>query len=178
MRIVGGTLRGRRLSHVTNPQLRPTTDRAREALFNVLNNRVDWSAVRVLDLFAGSGAISLECCSRGCSDVTAVERHPATCRELIRIVADWGVQGLSVRQQPVERFLSQVPSLYDLIFLDPPYAYADKAGLVQRLVTAWLAKDGTVVLEHPVQETFEEIPGHEERRAYGQSVFSFFCKPD
>lgn len=178
MRIVGGQYRGRRLAPPHHAQLRPTTDRAREALFSILNHTVDWPAVHLLDLFSGSGAIALEALSRGCAHVVAVERHRPLCSYLKHTAESWGITGLEVICQPVEQYLAQPPAVaFDLVFLDPPYAYPSKAELVARIRLAWLAPEGILVLEHPNREDPSALSGFREQRSYGQSTFSFFACP-
>lgn len=177
MRITGGSLRGRKLPLQTNPQLRPTTDRAREALFSILQSRVHWPTATVLDLFAGTGSVGLECISRGAAAVKAVERHRGSAQALQKLVAEWRIENLTLRQQAVEAFLGGQTTPFALVFADPPYRYPGKESLVQRVQDGWLSAGGLLVLEHPANEAFDALPGFEQTRTYGQSAFSFFGLP-
>jgi 16S rRNA (guanine966-N2)-methyltransferase len=165
--------------------VRPTTDRAREALFNILHARLDWPDTRVLDAFAGSGAVGLEALSRGAAHVTFWEHHPRVVRHLTATLAELGCS-------PAEARVAQVNSLvqaatprpadhpaFDWVFLDPPYAIGGKAQLLGSLrANGWLAPGAEVVLEHLASESFRHTPGFAEERTYGTSRFSFFSFPD
>jgi 16S rRNA (guanine966-N2)-methyltransferase len=176
MRIISGRLGGRQFDPPAGPDLRPTTDQAREALFNILAHRVDFADIQVLDLFAGGGGISLEFASRGCPTVLAVERNPKTCKYLQALCQKFGAAEVKVVNQAAEAYLSSPAQPFNLIFLDPPYKYADKAALLGRILAGgWLAADGLLILEHSSHEGFAEHPGFVEARVYGQSCFSFFA---
>lgn len=174
MRIIAGTLRGRRLSPPAGLPVRPTTDMARESLFNILNNYVDYEECTVLDLFAGTGAVSLEFVSRGAAQVTAVDINQQ-CTDFIRQSA----QGLSLDNLRVVRadvfdMLKRGGRLFDIIFADPPYATPRLAELPD-LVIPHLADDGIFVLEHPREYEFGEHPNFWQHRAYGKVNFTFFA---
>lgn len=178
MRIVGGYLGGRRFDPPAGPHLRPTTDRAREALFNILANHTVWPDTPVLDLFAGGGGVSLECISRGAPRVVAVEKDGKTVRYLQRLALSWAVSTLEVVHSPAERYLTGPAEPFGLVFLDPPYAYPGKAALVEQVRSqGWVAPGGWVVLEHATGETFADAPGFDQARVYGQSAFAFFQAP-
>lgn len=154
--------------------VRPTTDRTREALFNILSHRLEWPETRVLDLFSGTGSVSLECLSRGASTVVSVDRDHRCIQALKRLQADWKLPGRVIKRE-VSRFLAGAPSSYDLIFMDPPYAMPAQEQLVIAAQKRWLAADGILILEHaPPATRFEQLDGFQEVRIYGSSCLSFF----
>lgn len=149
-RIVAGAARGRRLL-VPPAGTRPTSDRAREALFNSLRSLLDIDGAHVLDLFAGTGAVGLEALSRGAAAALFVESDRAACEVLRRNIDAVGLDGASVQRRPVASVLAGAPdSRADLVFADPPYELADgeMTGLLTRLGDGgWLAEDAVVVVE-------------------------------
>ncbi len=149
MRIVAGAARGRRLAAPPDGT-RPTSDRVREALFNTLAASRPLEGARVLDLFAGTGAVGLEALSRGAAEAVFVERGRAALAVLRRNIATVALPGALVLARPVGAVLDVAPERpFDLVFADPPYAYGDKiAGVVAALHThGWLAPGALVVLE-------------------------------
>lgn len=176
IRIISGTHKGRRIQAPRHLPVRPTTDRSKEALFNILANRMDWESARVLDLFAGTGNISYECASRGCRSITAVDAHPG-CAAFIEKTATQLQMPIQAMRQDALCYLERNRLPYDLIIADPPYAYTPDqlAGLAEACLSAHnLAPDGLLVLEHAKQTDLSGLPGFREGRRYGQSVFSFF----
>jgi len=149
-RIVAGAAKGRRLA-VPAAGTRPTSERAREALFNSLGTLVDLAGAHVLDLFAGTGAVGLEALSRGAAEVWFVESDRAACDVLRRNVAAVGLSGATVRRAAVASFLAgPAPATrFDVAYLDPPYAYADDelATTLDTLAAGWLAPAAIVVVE-------------------------------
>ncbi len=168
--------KGRRLQAPKNLPVRPTTDRAKEALFNILANRLDWESTRVLDLFAGTGNISYECASRGSQAVTAVDAHPG-CVAFIEKTATQLELPIQALRQDALRYLERNRIPFDFIFADPPYVFTpgQLASLAEICRAAEnLAPEGLLVLEHARQTDLSSLPGFQEARRYGQSVFSFF----
>lgn len=177
MRIVGGYLGGRRLSPPAKRwPTRPTTDYAREALFNILDNRLDWASTRMLDCFGGTGAVSLEAISRGCPLVTYVERYAPAVRYVQGLAQEWELgDKLQVRRGDVLKFLKAGVGEYELVFMDPPYAMRGLADLPARVLESGvLAEGGLIVVEHGKETSLSEREGFVEERKYGGSVFSFF----
>jgi 16S rRNA (guanine966-N2)-methyltransferase len=175
MRIVSGKYRGRRLTPPANLPVRPTTDFAKEGLFNVLNNLVDFEALRVLDLFAGTGSISFEFISRGAVEVTAVDNN-FRCTDFIRkTAAVFGADNLKVIKSNAFVVIKHAPGGYDLIFADPPYDL-EGIDLIPGLImeAGLLAPDGLLVLEHAARYDFSEHPHFDSARHYGSVNFSFF----
>lgn len=156
-RIIAGTYGGRRLEAPPGDSTRPTTDRVREALFSSLQSEFgSLEGLRVLDLFAGSGAIGLEAASRGAAHVDLVENDRRAAQSISANIAELGCQVARVKVQPVERFVQSPPAApYDLIFLDPPYSSAREA-LEELLiaVSTWLSEDGLIVVERSRRDDF------------------------
>ena len=175
MRIIGGQWRGRRIHIPSNSwPVRPTTDFAREALFNILDNRIDYSQTKALDLFGGTGIHSVELASRGCMDITYVDRYRESTRFVQSLAKEMDLPVHAV-QADVFSFIKKADKQWNYIFADPPY---DLKGLEEfpefLLESGILTPDGIFVLEHPSKKSFESVPGFKEARHYGQSVFSFF----
>jgi 16S rRNA (guanine(966)-N(2))-methyltransferase RsmD len=175
LRIIGGKYRGRRIDPPAGLKARPTTDFAREGLFNILNNRVDFESSDVLDLFAGTGSISYEFVSRGAASVHLVEkdlRHIAGIRKIIR---DLGLENIKTVHIDTRAFLKTCTVKYDIVFADPPY---DLPWLkeIPDLVTGSgvIKEDGMLILEHPGNMNFSSHPLFFEHRNYGGVNFSFF----
>ena len=175
MRIISGTYGGRRLSPPKNITARPTTDFAKESLFNLLNNRMDFEGIVMLDLFAGTGGIGIECVSRGAREVTAVEIAHVQQNWLISCCKQLGIRNLSVIRGDVFKFLSACRTKYDLIFADPPYALEQLPTLPDVILGQDILKeDGWLVIEHGKDTNFTSHPRHVETRTYGSVHFSFF----
>ena len=174
MRIIGGKFRGRVLRAPKKLPVRPTTDQAKEGLFNILRNRYSLPQVRTLELFAGTGNVSYEFASAGVTDLTAIDRHPGCVAFMKTTFADLGIPA-KVRRSDARKFLQKTTAQWDLIFMDPPYGIGGLEALVALIQDReLLAPDGLLILEHPVQESYETLPGFTESRKYGSSVFSFF----
>jgi 16S rRNA (guanine966-N2)-methyltransferase len=149
-RIIAGRARGRRLATPTGHDTRPTADRAREALFSSLESLTGgWEGRRVLDLYAGSGAVGLEALSRGASAAVMVDDADKAITVIRRNIAELGLQGAEVSAEPAERFVTTTPVLpYDILFADPPYAMAavDLRAVLSSALTHQLLADGAVVV--------------------------------
>lgn len=178
MRIISGTHKGKRLRAPKNLPVRPTTDFAKESLFNILNNRIDFTETRVLDLFSGTGNIAYEFASRGAPEVTAVDQHYGCCKFITATAADLEFP-IQVIKSEVFIFLEKHRQTYDLIFADPPYALeqADFEKLVNTILQKdLLVADGDLIVEHPKHRSLDHLEGFDELRRYGGSCFSFFRK--
>ena len=175
MRIISGIYGGRRLSPPKNITARPTTDFAKESLFNLLNNRIDFEGIDVLDLFAGTGGIGIECVSRGAREVTAVEIAHVQQNWIISCCKQLGIRNLSLIRGDVFKFISACHTQYDLIFADPPYALEALPTLPDVILQQGiLKKEGWLVIEHGKDTDFTSHPNHIETRTYGSVHFSFF----
>lgn len=171
-RVIAGTARGRRLQVPAGTTTRPTAERAREGLFSSLLSLLDLDGVRVLDLYAGSGALGFEALSRGAGSATLVESDPAAVAVLRANVEHLGLAGTHVLAQPVEAFLAADPEpRYDLVLLDPPYELA--VGPVLALLQPWLASHAVVVVERSRRDPELAWPaGYEpvRSRRYGEAT--------
>jgi 16S rRNA (guanine966-N2)-methyltransferase len=175
LRIIGGKYKGRRIDPPGNFKARPTTDFAREGLFNILNNRVDFETISVLDLFSGTGSISYEFASRGAVAVHLVEKDPKHISGIRRILKDMDLKNVKAIHIDVKAYLKACTVKYDIVFADPPYDLAWLKELPDLITQAGIIKDdGFLVLEHPKGLSFT---GHKlffEHRNYGGVNFSFF----
>lgn len=174
MRIISGTYRGRRLVPPKNITARPTTDFAKEALFNLLNNQIDFEDAEMLDLFAGTGGIGLEFISRGAREVTSVEMAHTQQNFIIQTCKQLGITNLSLIRGDVFKFIRACKVQYDFIYADPPYALTDLAELPD-LVLPLLKENGLFVLEHGKDHDFSTHPRYQQTRVYGSVHFSFFA---
>jgi len=180
MRIVGGIWSGRVLHPPANLPLRPTTERAREALMNVLAHRLDLDGLCAADLFAGTGCVAFELLSAGAEMVIAVEKNRKTCEWQKHAASSIGAIGLRTICKDVFGYLEN-PDVEDLpfVFADPPYELPGLHRLPQMVFDSKiLVPGGLFVLEHRRLTRFDALPGFEEARTYGEATFSFFLKPE
>jgi 16S rRNA (guanine966-N2)-methyltransferase len=177
MRIISGSLKGRNIIPPGSFKARPTTDFAKEGLFNMLENSLDIASTSVLDLFAGSGGISLEFVSRGCASATCVEMNPAHTRFIRDTVANLGLGSkIQVVRHNVFDFLKICSRKYDLVFADPPYDITGLESMPAKILDAGiLTEDGILILEHSAQYSFTEAPFFMKEKKYGNVHFSFFA---
>ena len=175
MRIISGLYKGKTISPPKCLLLRPTTDFAKEALFNILNNRIDFDGLQVLDLFCGVGGISLEFASRG-SIVHSVDEN-YNCLRFVKSTADELKLNITVSKADVFKFLPKELKKYDLIFADPPYDLPNIED-IHKLVMHQniLNEGGCLVIEHGIKTNLSELPHFFEHRKYGNVNFSFFVK--
>jgi 16S rRNA (guanine(966)-N(2))-methyltransferase RsmD len=181
MRIIAGKFKGRRFYPPADKwPTRPTTDFAKESLFNILNNRIDFEEVSVLDLFGGTGTHSYEFISRGCKDVTYVDKFPACVQFVKKIAGELGISAnIRIVKADVFKFVKTAFKRYDYIFADPPYdlpALDQLPGLIFQ--HGLLQPGGIFVLEHGSGHRFQQHPNFLEERHYGNTHFSFFENPD
>ncbi len=175
MRIIAGKYRSRRIQPPKNLPVRPTTDRARESLFNILNNLLDFSETNALDLFSGTGAVSFEMISRGCKQVTAVDQNRQCVEWIKKAAQEFQMENIRVQQADTFRFLKQNPRKYNLIFADPPYQLENIPDISRQVFENGLLEgDGWLVIEHPASVDFSEHPWFHSHRKYGKVNFSFF----
>jgi 16S rRNA (guanine966-N2)-methyltransferase len=158
-RIVAGAAKGRQLA-VPAQGTRPTSDRAREGLFNTLAGLIDLDGARVLDLYAGTGAVGLEALSRGAAQVTLVESDRTAAATAQRNVDAVGLPGAAIVRTTVEAYLGSRPGIpFELVFADPPYALDESAlAAVLRLLTDWLAPGAIVVVERSARGSEPQWP--------------------
>ena len=175
MRIISGEFRGRNIVAPQSFDLRPTTDMAKEGVFNILNNEFDFSEINVLDLFSGIGSISLECISRGCSDVVAVEKNPRHAAFIKQTAQQLMVSGLKVLNLEVRSFLKLANREFSLVFADPPYDLPWLADIPNLIFESKAVNENSlVVVEHPGTYDFSEHTNFVRLAKYGKVHFSFF----
>lgn len=178
MRIVSGKYKGRRFDPPKNFKARPTTDIAKESLFNILNNETDWEDTIALDLFGGTGGISYELISRGCPQVTCIEKSPVHYSFIEKVQEQLQIgNDLRVLKMDVFSYLEYCSEQYDLIFADPPYDLKNFAEVPRIILDKNLLKDdGIFILEHSKDYDFSKLPLFSDRRNYGSVNFSIFRK--
>ncbi|MEZ4984423.1 MAG: RsmD family RNA methyltransferase [Saprospiraceae bacterium] len=177
MRIIGGKFKGRKfIPPAKNWPTRPTTDFAKEGLFNILNNHFDFAEMRVLDLFGGTGSHGYEFISRGCQDVTYVDKFPGCVAFAQKTAAELGIaQYMKIVKADVFKFISSPQRPYDYIFAGPPYPLPNIPAIPDLILEYQLLKpNGWLVLEHNPQHNFENHPRLYTVRNYGTTIFSVF----
>lgn len=177
MRIIAGKYQRRQIIAPAKLPVRPTTDMAKEALFNIINNHFDFEAIEVLDLFAGTGNISYEFASRGAKEVISVDINN-NCVQFIRKTAEkLQIENLKSVRAESFHFLSFCKANFDIVFADPPYDFADIGKIPDKVFNARIIKPGGwLVLEHGENVKFSAHPDFFESRRYGKVNFSFFNK--
>lgn len=176
MRIIRGKYGRRRFEVPTNITARPTTDFARENIFNVMENLVDFEdGPTALDLFAGTGAITFEFLSRGCSSVTAVEKASTQYNFIRKIATQLNVDNLTLLRTDALRFINAASHSYDIVFADPPYDLPNFSEIAPAVLNSRLLKAGSLfIIEHSKNYDFSNLPHFLEHRAYGSVNFSIF----
>jgi len=176
MRIISGKYKGRRISPPKNLPVRPTTDMSKEALFNVLNNHFNFSELKILELFAGTGSISYEFASRGCTPILCVDGDMG-CVNFIKKTAKEFDFDITALKSDVFKFLEKHKGNYDIIFADPPYGMEQKEfeKIVELIFeNELLDEEGMLVVEHSKYTKLDQMSNFSFQKNYGGSVFSFF----
>lgn len=175
MRIIGGTLKGLRILPPANLPVRPTTDLAKEALFNILNNQYELENIQVLDLFSGTGNVSLEFASRGATQVISVDKNFGCFNFLKQVAQKHKLENIKPVKADVFKFLGAETNQFDLIFADPPYDLPTIPKIPEIVFERNLLKaGGLLVVEHPSLKKLDSHPNFTQQRKYGYSSFSFF----
>lgn len=175
MRIISGSYRGRQFRPPASFKARPTTDFAKESLFNILQNHFDFESLDVLDLFAGTGSISYEFASRGVRSVLCLEKNPIHVRFIRKTIDELGTESIQLVRGDAFRFLRNPAQSFDLIFADPPYDHAQLESLPDLVFGSQILEEkGWFILEHPSKSKFNAHPRFAELRKYGGVHFSFF----
>jgi len=179
MRIISGRLGGRRVNPPAHmPHTRPTTDIAKEGLFNILQNNLDFEGMKTLDLFGGTGSISYELASRGATDLAIIEKDPQMYEFIQKSVETLQITHCRVLKMDVFRFMDQCSEQFDFIFAGPPYALTTIDELPKRVADKKLLKPGGwFVLEHTPRNNYEQYPLYKTTRNYGTTLFSIFIEP-
>lgn len=176
MRIVGGDFSGRRFNPPSGIPARPTTDVAKEGLFNTLRNMIDLEGIRTCEIFGGTGNISYELASRGVAELTVIERDQASINFIKKTATELGIADkMKIIRGDVFKFLKSCRVQYDFIFADPPYALdnMDEIPVIIR-EQHMLADDGIFIMEHTSRNNYENSPGFIKTKNYGTTIFTFF----
>lgn len=179
MRIIRGKYGRRRFDVPNNITARPTTDFARENLFNVLENIIDFEGLTALDLFAGTGAISFELLSRGCESVTAVEKANTQYAFMKKVEVQLKCDNFNLIRGDALRYIDSCLAKYDIIFADPPYDLKGFGEIPQKVLNSQMLKPGTIfIIEHSRNFDFSHLPHFSSHRTYGSVNFSIFIIED
>jgi 16S rRNA (guanine966-N2)-methyltransferase len=176
MRVITGELKGRTIRVPGDAAFRPTTDRVKESIFNILAGSVDWERSTVCDLFAGSGSLGIEALSRGAVRACFVEQNRKTVAVLERNIAALGLDGRArIEADDVERFLARATDRFSLVLADPPYRYPKTVQVLER-IPAVLDAGGVAVLEHEGAQRWTDTRALRviDRREYGTTAVTFF----
>lgn len=175
MRIIGGSHKGRKIQAPKKLPVRPTTDFAKEGLFNSLQNQIDLNGLDILDLCSGTGNIAFEFCSRGANSVHCVDQHYPCIAFIKKTAKELGFEKLSTRKADLFKHLSQTQTSYHIIFADPPYAMEGLEKVIDLVFERELLKpNGILILEHDKRRNFSEHPSFSNQRKYGNVNFTFF----
>lgn len=179
MRIIGGKLKGIRFHPPVGLPTRPTTDRSKEALFNILNNQMDFEGINALDLFSGTGNISIELASRGAASVISVDTSFKCCSFIKEIAKKHQLDAISVIKEDALKFIKRNRPGFDFIFADPPFDIAEIPQIPQLIFDNHLLNPGgLLIIEHPSRRKIDQHPAFISQRDYGYSSFSFFEKEE
>mgnify|MGYP000227000784 CR=1 FL=1 len=176
MRIISGKHKGRRLQAPKNLPVRPTTDIAKESLFNIINNLYYFEGLNILDLFSGTGNISYEFASRGVENITAVDQHFGCIRYINQVNKEFDFS-INTIKSDVYKFIEKTALTSDIVFADPPYDFSEEQFLKIATIVfekKLLKEDGLLIIEHSKQTKLSEHPNFSYERRYGGNVFSFF----
>ena len=178
MRIISGTHGGRRISPPSNmPHTRPTTDIAKEGLFNVLQNNIDFTQIKSLDLFGGTGCISYELASRGALDLTIIEKDPKMYEFIKKTASSLQFNNIQIIKQEVFSYIKTCQQQYNFIFAGPPYALSTIDDLPLMIFEKkLLAPKGWFVLEHTPRNDYKKFEHYKTERNYGTTIFSIFIQ--
>ncbi|MFD2921264.1 RsmD family RNA methyltransferase [Terrimonas rubra] len=176
MRIIAGEYGGRKFNPPSKmPYTRPTTDIAKEGLFNVLQHQLDMEGLKTLDLFGGTGNISYELASRGAEDLTLVEKDNNMFAFIKKTIEQLNIPGIKPVKMDVFKYIQQCTEQYDFIFAGPPYALTTIDELPKQIIEKKLLKPGGIfVLEHTPRNDYKTFEGYKMEKNYGTTIFSFF----
>jgi 16S rRNA (guanine(966)-N(2))-methyltransferase RsmD len=179
MRIIGGNMGGRKVVPPAKmPYTRPTTDVAKEGLFNVLENNLPIQGLKTLDLFGGTGSISYELASRGATDQTIVEKDTQMYEFIKKTISELKLSGCKVVKMDVFRYIEQCAEKFDFILAGPPYALQNIDDLPRLIFEKQLLKPGGwFVLEHTPRNDYKNVSYYKAERKYGTTIFSIFIQP-
>lgn len=177
MRIISGKYRSKRISAPKNLPVRPTTDMAKEGIFNVINNSFYFENMVILDLFSGTGNVAYEFASRGAKAVTCVDNNYHCTSFIKSMVAEMEFDQISVLKSDAIKYIDSTRSQFRLIYADPPYDLEGQREMIEKIMASnLLEEEGWLILEHDEYHHFEDIQGFEQQRRYGSVNFSIFVK--
>jgi len=175
MRIISGKYKSRRFDIPKNFKARPTTDFAKENIFNVIGNLINLEGLSALDLFAGTGSISFELLSRGCGEVVCVEKDAAHYAFIKKVKDELKTNQLQTIRADALKFITTIDRTFDFIFVDPPYTLKELPQIPESILSRKLLNaDGVFVMEHPKEHDFSHLPEFLQKRVYGAVNFSIF----
>ena len=175
MRIIGGTHKGRVIKTPNNLPVRPTTDFAKESIFNILNNHFEFDGLKILDLFCGTGNMSYEFASRGCGEITSVDNNYSCCEFVKKTIAVFQMNEVKVIKSDAFAFLKRTTGNYHIVFCDPPYDMENFELLPELVFSKDLLKPGGwLIVEHGERTDLSKIEHFREHRSYGNVNFSIF----
>lgn len=176
MRVIAGELGGRRFNPPGKmPHTRPTTDIAKEGLFNMLSHALDFESLKTLDLFGGTGSISYELASRGVRNLSIVEQDRIMYEFIKKTAVEFKIEGLKAFKMDVFKFIDRCTEKFDLIFAGPPYALASIDELPRKIFEKQLLNQGGwFILEHTPRNDYKEFPHYKSEKHYGTTIFSIF----
>lgn len=177
MRIISGTHKGRKINPDKKFTARPTTDFAKENIFNVISNWYEIDDLEILDLFSGTGGISYEFASRGAKSVTSIEMNPAHQAFIKKTITELGLTNIKSIKSDVFKFIKSCKNKFDMIFADPPFDLANIDTIPDAIFNNdLLQEDGILIVEHSKDTNFSTHPMFTEQRVYGSVNFSIFTK--
>lgn len=179
MRIIGGEFGGRRFNPPANIPARPTTELAKEGIFNMLSNMIDFEGIATLDLFGGTGSITYELASRGATQLTVVEKDDKSVSFIKKTIEQLHIAD---RVRPIRsdvfKYLKQCTGQFDLVFADPPYALPNIDEIPMLVFSMELLKPGGLfIMEHSARNNYQEHPNFQRLKNYGTSLFTIFAQP-
>ncbi len=175
MRVISGKYKSRRFDVPRSFKSRPTTDFAKENIFNVITNLIDLEDKIALDLFAGTGSITFELLSRGCKEVVCVEKDPAHYAFIKKVKGELKEENLISIKGDAFKYIQSVKQTFDFIFADPPYALKELGRIPELVLSQQIINpDGLFIMEHPKEYDFSSLPHFYQRRIYGAVNFSIF----
>jgi 16S rRNA (guanine966-N2)-methyltransferase len=179
MRIIRGRFKGKKINAPAGLPARPTTDFAKEGLFNLLENRIEMEGLKVLDLFSGTGNISFEFASRGAADITSVEVNFKAADFIRKTAGELKIENFRAIKQDVFKFIGFTREKFDIIFADPPYDLP-QGELIPKIIyeRELLVPEGMMIMEHSDEKDFSGHPWFTEKRIYGKVNFTFFICPE
>ena len=176
MRIIAGEMGGRKITPPSKmPHTRPTTDVAKEGLFNIIMNNLEIDRLKTLDLFGGTGSITYELASRGASDLTVVEKDGTMYEFIKKTASDMRIENLRILKMDVFRYIDQCSERFDFIFAGPPYALQNIDDLPRMIFEKSMVNPGGwFILEHTPRNNYAKFPFYKTERNYGTTIFSIF----